>query len=113
MPQCRELPPHGAPIHLIRKKLLQEFADLIAPRREQRTPALFQKLRELANVRAVGADRKWRKPFLDSQVVEKAGEYVRTDLGRHSREEVQYARYQTLGKVTRRVPAGDGARNGS
>ena len=103
MPQRRELPPHAASIYLIGKKFLQEFANLNAACGEQRTPALFQKLRELANVCGVGTNRKWRKSFLDSQVVEKTGEYARTDLRRHSQEEIQYARYRTCGKVTNRV----------
>src|ERR1700674_5654818 len=94
------------------KKLLQEFANVIAARGNQQALAFLQKLRELQHVGGVGADGKRRKPLLDSEVIEKARKHVRVGAGSHrDREEFEYARYRTLGKVMREVPGKDVASN--
>ena len=103
MTQCRKLPAYASAIHLMGKKLLQEFADVIAARGKQQALAFLQKLRELQNVGGVGADGKWRKPLFDSEVIEKARKHARVGAGSHG-EEFEYARYRTLEKVMRKVP---------
>ena len=52
MPQRRKLPPHAATVHLIRKQLLQEFAYVVAPGRQQNPLPFLQELRELAECRS-------------------------------------------------------------
>src|SRR5258708_19578004 len=79
----REVSPDAATVHLIGKKLLQEFTHIAAARREQYAFAFFEELRELVNVGGVGADRKRRQSLLDSEVVEKAGKHARVGFGSH------------------------------
>src|SRR5579862_2242549 len=59
---------------------------------------LFQKFGKLADIGGISADREWRQPFLDSQVIEKTGEHARIRFRRHCGR-IQYARYRTLKKV--------------
>ena len=65
------------------KKLLHEFANLVAAHAKQQALAFLQKLRELQNVGGVGADGKRRKPLLDSEVIEKARKHARVGAGGH------------------------------
>ena len=71
MSQRRKLPAHTSSIDLMRKKLLQKFAHIIPPRRQQRSLMLLEKLGELQDVSRVSADRKPRQPFLDPQIIKK------------------------------------------
>src|ERR1035441_2846018 len=86
MTQRRKLSPHTAPVDLMRKKLLQEFPHIVPPSGEQKPLMLLQVLGELQHVRRIGADRIRRQPFLDAQVIEKAGKHARIRLGSHSKK---------------------------
>ena len=55
MTQRRKLAPHAAPVHLMRKKLLQKFAHIIAPGSQQKPLVLLQ---ELGKLQDVGAYRR-------------------------------------------------------
>src|ERR1700733_3960969 len=83
MTKRRKLSSYAAAIHLMGKKLLQEVAHIDAARRQQQALTLFQKFRELAHVGGVSADGKRRQSFLDSQIVEKAGEHARVCFRSH------------------------------
>src|ERR1700675_207195 len=86
MAQRRQFSSHAAAIHLIGEKLLQKIADIDALRRQQQPLTLFQKFCELAYVGGVGPDGKRSEAFLDSQVVEKAGEQARIGFRGHEGE---------------------------
>src|SRR5580692_820630 len=88
MPQGRKLAPHTAPIHLMRKELLQKLADVVAPRGQKKPFLTLQKLGELEYVRRISADRVRRQPLLDAQVVEKARKHSRIGFGSHGEERV-------------------------
>src|ERR1700686_4658691 len=86
MTQRRKFPSHAAPVHLMGKKLLQEFTHIVAPRREQEPFPLFQELGKLEYVGGIGGNRKPRQSLLDAQVIEKAGEHVRVRLRSHEQK---------------------------
>ena len=102
MTQRRKLPPYTTTVHLMGKKLLQEFAHIVAPRGEQEPFPLFQELGKLEYVGGICANRKTRQPLLDAQVIEKAGKHVRVRFGSHE-EEFHCASYRTQGKVMKRM----------
>src|SRR3954467_998957 len=83
MAQCRELASHTAAIHLVGKKLLQEFANITSPRRQQSSLLPGEKLRKLIDVRGLRSKGEPRQTFLDSQIVEKSREHRRIGLDRH------------------------------
>ena len=88
MPERRKLPAHTPAVDLIRKQPLQEFANIVALRRDQKPFLSFQKLSKLKDVSRVSADRKRRQPFLDAKVVEKARQNARVRPGRHRDRDV-------------------------
>src|SRR5215469_16220471 len=73
MTQGGELAAHGASVDLAGKKLLNEVADLVAARAEQRTLALLEEAGKLPDVGRIGRKGEARQALLDLQIVEKSG----------------------------------------
>src|ERR1700730_4061068 len=86
------------------KKMLEKIAYVDASCGKQHALMFFQESGKLADVGGISADRKWRQPLLDSQVVEKAGEHARVGIESHEQGIDEYECYRTLAEVTNRVP---------
>ena len=77
MAEGGELAAHAAAIDLMRKKLLEEFANVVAASGEEQAPGFLQELGELKDVGGVGGDGERGQAFLDAEVVEETGEHTR------------------------------------